>query len=62
MKGLKIGSNGGDASEASETLDEWISSNRPTVCIEALTEKERNYKIGILLFNLVMSIVLLIIG
>jgi hypothetical protein len=53
MKGLKIGSNGGDASEASETLDEWISSNRPTVCIEALTEKE---------CNLVLSIVLLIVG
>src|SRR5215831_20579443 len=44
MKGLKIGPNGGDAPEASQTLDE-DSSNRPTVCIEALTEKERNYKI-----------------
>ena len=40
MKRLKIGPNGGDAPEASQTLDEWISSNRPTVCIEALTEKE----------------------
>jgi len=62
MKGLKIGPNGGDAPEASQTLDEWIRSNRPTVCIEALTKKERKYKIGIPLFNLVPSIVPLIIG
>jgi len=43
-------------------MDEWIRSNRPTVYIEALTGKERKYKIGILLFNLVPSIVLLIVG
>ena len=62
MKDPKLGPNGGNAPEASQTFDEWIRSNRPTVCIEALTKKEREYKIGIPLFNLVPSVVLLIIG